>query len=252
MKSKMKVRRTAPKRGTQRMGRGGSSSRPMWLPDTESPPWLDGTMIGDRGFDPLGLAKPQEFLQVGIDQNEQNNAVNKAGDVVGTFRTDVDKVSGDSLSPYSEAFGIKRFRECELIHGRWCMLATLGVLVGETFSGVSWVDAGKVELAQTQYFNLDLPFSLTQVSWAEAILVGWAEVLRNTERDTTKRCYPGGPFDPLGLAAADKDAEQVTFLKEAELKHGRLAMVAFFGFGAQALAFGDGALGSLTRFSNSY
>jgi len=35
----------------------------------------------------------------------------------------------------------------------------------------------------------------------------------------------GGPFDPLGLASGDKAAN----LKEAEIKHARLAMVAFLG-----------------------
>lgn len=36
----------------------------LWLPNTERPEWLDGSMPGDRGFDPLGLAKPTEYLQV--------------------------------------------------------------------------------------------------------------------------------------------------------------------------------------------
>jgi len=35
----------------------------LWLPNTERPAWLDGTLPGDRGFDPLGLAKPNEYLQ---------------------------------------------------------------------------------------------------------------------------------------------------------------------------------------------
>ena len=36
----------------------------LWLPNTERPSWLDGSLPGDRGFDPLGLAKPTEYLQV--------------------------------------------------------------------------------------------------------------------------------------------------------------------------------------------
>lgn len=46
--------------------------------------------------------------------------------------------SENRLSPYSEVFGLARFRECELIHGRWAMLATLGAIVAEATTGVSW------------------------------------------------------------------------------------------------------------------
>lgn len=67
-----------------------------------------------------------------------------------------------------------------------------------------------------------------QLCWIEAILVGGAELYRNSELDTTRRCYPGGIFDPLNLAGEDKP-EQRFKLQEAEIKHGRLAMVAFFG-----------------------
>ncbi len=41
----------------------------------------------------------------------------------------------------SEVFGLQRFRECELIHGRWAMLACLGALVQEAVTGDSWVAA---------------------------------------------------------------------------------------------------------------
>ncbi len=92
---------------------------------------------GDRGFDPLGLAKPQEYLQFDVDQLDQNKNVNKAGNLLGQFTPGV-KSNNDSLAPYDDVFGLERFRETELIHGRWAMLATLGVLVGEASTGVSW------------------------------------------------------------------------------------------------------------------
>jgi light-harvesting complex II chlorophyll a/b binding protein 4 len=34
----------------------------LWLPKTERPEWLDGSLPGDRGFDPLSLGKPREYL----------------------------------------------------------------------------------------------------------------------------------------------------------------------------------------------
>ena len=53
------------------------------------------------------------------------------------------------------------------------------------------VDAGKVELDATRYLNFRLPFTITQLVWIEAILVGGAEIYRNAELDPTKRVYPG-------------------------------------------------------------
>jgi hypothetical protein len=61
------------------------------------------------------------------------------------------------------------------------------------------VDAGKVELDGAQYLGFSLPFSITQLVWIEAILVGGAEIYRNRELDTDARIYPGAP--ELGVSA---------------------------------------------------
>jgi len=242
---------------TQSALRGGAGYREyqgdaLWLPSTSRPVWLDGSMPGDRGFDPLGLSKPTEYLQFDLDQLDQNSSQNVAGGIIGSFKPTVDEVTTQSLQPYSEVFGLQRFRECELIHGRWAMLATLGVIVAESATGVSWVDAGKVELDGARYLNFELPFTLSQLCWIEFFAVGGAELYRNGELDSEKRIYPGGLFDPLGLASAGKARdEQINRLREAEIKHGRLAMVAFFGFFVQALAVKDGALGSLAKFAST-
>ena len=53
------------------------------------------------------------------------------------------------------------------------------------------MDAGKVELDGAQYLGFRLPFTITQLVWIEAILVGGAEVYRNREREPEKRLYPG-------------------------------------------------------------
>lgn len=119
------------------------SDRPLWYPGAKAPEWLDGSLVGDYGFDPFGLGKPAEYLQFDLDSLDQNLAKNVAGDIIGT-RTEFSDVKSTPFQPYSEVFGLQRFRECELIHGRWAMLATLGALTVEGLTGVTWQDAGKV------------------------------------------------------------------------------------------------------------
>ncbi|WOL15082.1 chlorophyll a-b binding protein CP29.2, chloroplastic-like [Canna indica] len=220
-----------------------SVDRPVWFPGAKPPEWLDGSLVGDRGFDPFGLGKPAEYLQFDIDSLDQNLAKNLAGDVIGT-RIESSDVKSTPFQPYSEVFGLQRFRECELIHGRWAMLGTLGALAVEWLTGVAWQDAGKVELVEgSSYLGLPLPFNLTTLIWIEVLVIGYIEFQRNAELDPEKRLYPGGKyFDPLGLA---EDPEKKETLQLAEIKHARLAMVAFLGFAFQAAITGKGPLNNL-------
>lgn len=216
------------------------SDRPLWFPGAVAPEWLDGTLVGDYGFDPFGLGKPAEYLQYDYDSLDQNLAKNIAGDVIGT-RFEGGEVKSTPFQPYTEVFGLQRFRECELIHGRWAMLATLGALAVESLTGVTWQDAGKVELIEgSSYLGQPLPFSMTTLIWIEVLVIGYIEFQRNAELDPEKRLYPGGKFfDPLGLAA---DPEKKAVLQLAEIKHARLAMIAFLGFAVQAAVTGKGPL----------
>ncbi|EFN53512.1 hypothetical protein CHLNCDRAFT_56266 [Chlorella variabilis] len=255
-KAKSAVKKaSAPRKGSGTERSGGAGYRQydgdaLWLPNTSRPAWLDGSLPGDRGFDPLGLSKPVEYLQVDLDQLEQNNAVNKAGSVVGSFTPVIDEVSAVPLAPYSEVFGLQRFRENELIHGRWAMLACLGALVQEGVTGDSWVAAQTLVYDSPQYAGVELPFSIYNLAIANSVLMGGVELFRNGELDPEKRCYPGGVFDPLSLAS--DDSERTDKLREAEIKHARLAMVGFLGYTVQAWYTGEGALGSLRKFGEGF
>lgn len=234
-----KVKQAA--RSAQKKFSGSGADRPLWFPGAKAPEWLDGSLVGDYGFDPLALGKSPEYLQVELDSLNQNLSKNMAGDVIGSRVSKKADINPTPFQPYSEVFGLQRFRECELIHGRWAMLAILGALSVEALTGVTWQDAGKVELVDgASYIGLPLPFSITSLVYIEVLLVGLIEFYRNGELNPEKRLYPGGKFfDPLKLA---DDPEKKEVLKLAEIKHARLAMVAAFGFAVQAAATGKGPL----------
>ncbi|KAL7211484.1 hypothetical protein ACSBR2_014367 [Camellia fascicularis] len=96
-------------------------------------------------------------------------------------------------------------RELEVIHCRWAMLGALGCVFPE--------------LLARNGIKFDGPLG-----------------------EVTDPLYPGGSFDPLGLA---DDPEAFVELKMKEIKNGRLAMFSMFGFFVQAIVTGTGPLENL-------
>eukprot|EP00593_Proboscia_inermis_P011666 CAMPEP_0171322722 /NCGR_PEP_ID=MMETSP0816-20121228/115132_1 /TAXON_ID=420281 /ORGANISM="Proboscia inermis, Strain CCAP1064/1" /LENGTH=290 /DNA_ID=CAMNT_0011821267 /DNA_START=56 /DNA_END=929 /DNA_ORIENTATION=+ len=100
-----------------------------------------------------------------------------------------------------------RYREAEITHGRVAMLATIGFLVGEKVEGSSFLFDAQISgpaithLSQSLSATLDLPGALD----------------------------PVGFFDPLGFAEKANDATLLRY-REAEITHGRVAMLATIGF----------------------
>lgn len=143
-------------------------------------------MVGDVGFDPMGLSEIQQDL--------------------------------------------KYARWAEIKHGRICMLAIVGMLWQEY--GPHWEGA--------QYATRDVlaaPASVgTGVNFQILLGIGVLEManFNNHYGDDTE---PGDYGLDFGFLE-NKTPEQVLFLKEAEMKHCRLAMGAFMGAIVQTLLFG--------------
>merc|ERR1719408_381264 len=184
-----------------------------WLPGSQSPAHLDGSLVGDFGFDPLGLGK-------------------------------------DPLS-------LKWYRQAELQHARWAMLATSGILVQSLFKpDVSFMEAGKI-VAENSYasFGSLLVMQLLLMGWAEGRrwqdirepgstskpvgnFLGFETVLGGSD----DLGYPGGLFDPAGLS---KNPSQLDQLKLKEIKNGRLAMLSYVGISCANVSTGKGPFDAL-------
>ena len=158
----------------------------------------------------------------------------------------------DPLGLGKNGEGVEKYRANELIHARWAMLGAAGTIIpeglqanGAELRGATWFDA-PFELANSgslTYFAVPWgiitnPLPLVAVGAINVALIAAVERYRASGEgpagyspgvgkfdssvfDGLDPLYPGGPFDPLGLA---DDPETFEELKVKEIKNGRLAM----------------------------
>eukprot|EP00257_Ricinus_communis_P014599 XP_015572307.1 chlorophyll a-b binding protein 7, chloroplastic isoform X1 [Ricinus communis] len=201
--------------------------RPRWLGPIpyDYPAYLTGELPGDYGFDVAGLSK-------------------------------------DSVA-------FQRYFNFEILHARWAMLAALGALAPEVldlsgafhFIEPVWWRVGYSKLKGDTLDYLGIPglhFAGSQgvlvIAICQALLMVGPEYARYCGIEALEPLgiylpgdinYPGGPlFDPLNLSS---DAVALEELKVKEIKNGRLAMVAWLGFYAQAALTGKGPVQNLVE-----
>lgn len=214
-----KAKKAAPKSS------GASPSADAWanavpsiaLPYTTAPGTLDGSMLGDVGFDPLGFSTtPVGPWFSGL---EGRNGV-----------------IGD----------LNWYREAELIHGRIAQLAVVGFLApglfgtlpGNEWTGVDAYSNTNPLEAFSQVPGLALLQIFLFMSFLEFKRISYIREEGANYQPGDLRIGQGeGRWNPFGLSYTPEEYEEKRL---QELKHCRLAMVAIFGLWAQAQASGVG------------
>ncbi|CAJ1976051.1 unnamed protein product [Sphenostylis stenocarpa] len=187
--------------------------RPLWFPGSTPPPWLDGSLPGDFGFDPLGLGSDPESLR----WNVQAELVHCRWAMLG-----------------AAGIFIPEF------------LTKIGIL-----NTPSWYSAGELEYFTdtTTLFIVELFFIgwAEGRRWADIIKPGCVNtdpIFPNNKLTGTDVGYPGGLwFDPLGWGSGSP--EKIKELRTKEIKNGRLAMLAVMGAWFQHIYTGTGPIDNL-------
>jgi len=143
----------------------------------------------------------------------------------------------------SDFLDIKWLREAELKHGRICMLASVGYIAPEIFGGLPNYPGYTPNPVEA--FSSVPAEGLVQI----LIFASWLEIVGNKGKFTQMNMFedksrePGNlGFDPLKFG---ENKETRARLEMAELKNGRLAMLAFSGMIHQTFVTGKPLLASL-------
>eukprot|EP00612_Vaucheria_litorea_P008747 CAMPEP_0171476848 /NCGR_PEP_ID=MMETSP0946-20130122/3838_1 /TAXON_ID=109269 /ORGANISM="Vaucheria litorea, Strain CCMP2940" /LENGTH=229 /DNA_ID=CAMNT_0012007195 /DNA_START=76 /DNA_END=765 /DNA_ORIENTATION=- len=185
------------------------------IPFAPVPKNLDGSLPGDVGFDPFGIA--------GIEFDFSKLIVPN----MASMRDSEEKVVVDTLY---------WMREAELKHGRVAMLAIVGWLAvdfGLRFPGTKYLGLNPVTAHDAMVAGGNMVVMLHFALLLE--LINGAAIFAAAKGSGRK----AGDFsvDPLGLS---KDNAKKARYELSEVKNGRLAMLAISGIITQAVITGHG------------
>ncbi|XXG46341.1 hypothetical protein AAC387_Pa02g1207 [Persea americana] len=151
------------------------------------------------------------------------------GDLPGDYGFDLVGLSEDPVA-------FQKYFNFEILHARWAMLASLGVVIPELLDLFGIVHFVEPVWWRVGYAKLKVGPEYARYCGIEALEPLGIYLPGDIN-------YPGGLlFDPLGLSNNPVAFEE---LKVKEIKNGRLAMVAWLGFYIQAAVTGKGPIQNL-------
>lgn len=218
-------------------GDSASSLRPAgWLPGATAPSYLDGKLAGDVGFDPYALVALAP-TSLSIDEPKWSGASRRVRMTVAT--------------EYEKKKKVMWMREAEMKHARLAMLAAAGWPISELLDApisklfgltpAVLADGRAPSLINGHLFEGAQGTFLLLVTLATAVLE--LKTLDNAAGLTPSDYVPGDlGWDPLNLQ--DKNPE----MRVAEIKHGRLAMLAVAGFSVQEAIYGTPVVAQTPQF----
>nr|Q36718.1 RecName: Full=Chlorophyll a-b binding protein 1B-20, chloroplastic; AltName: Full=LHCI type I CAB-1B-20; AltName: Full=Light-harvesting complex I 20 kDa protein; Flags: Precursor [Hordeum vulgare] len=179
-----------------------------WLPGLQSPAYLDGSLEGDNGFDPLALAEDPEDLRWFV----QADVVNGRWAMLG--------VAGMLIPEVLTKAGLMNAPEWLRLPGKETYFASSSTALRVHMSSTY------VEIRRWQ--DIKNPGSVNQ-----------DPIFKSYSLPPHECGYPGRVFNPLNFAPLEN--------KEKELANGRLAMLAFLGFLVQHNVHGKGPFENLQQ-----
>jgi len=192
----------APVRAQRQVSNGSvtvMAMQPNWCPGRPRPAYLDGSLAGDFGFDPLGLGTDPETLSY----YRQAEIVHCRFAMLGTAGILLPDVAAKAGISWSGA-GVPWFEA-----GHFSYFAPTGAVFVTQILLMGWAETRRwMDIKTPGSVNKDPIFGSSLPEGA----VG----------------YPGGIFDPFGWSKNDMASLQLK-----EVKNGRLAMLAMAGFYAQ-------------------